>query len=209
MRPTTRRTQQHSSVWARQPLFTQPCQRRTGIGPTQGVDQATAADGGQQCIRRGGSKNEAGVGWRLFQGFEQSMGCDGVHLLGRVNHHHFAALARARQMAKLQHFAQRLHPNLAAGLTLFVINLFLRLFAQRPCSFNHFGLGHQHPEVGMYPHSYAVTTGALTASALRRGGLAQPALCQSQGQVILPQTRGALDQPRVPWTGEQVFQGSL
>jgi hypothetical protein len=101
--------------------------------------------------------------------------------------HHFAAIARARHIAKLQHIAHGFNTNLTAGFTLFVVNLFLRLFTQRPCSFNHFCLGHQHPEVGMNTHSYAVTTGALTACALRCGCLAQPALSQSQGQVILTQ----------------------
>ena len=79
-------------------------------------------------------------------------------------------------MAKVQHLAHGVHPNLSAGLALFVVDLFIGFFTQRPPSDQRFGLGHQYPEVCMDPNTNTVATGALATSTLRRRGLTQPAL---------------------------------
>ena len=212
----------------------QPVQGLGLGGPGHRVCQAAAADGGQQQVGRVAGQHEAGVARWLFQRLEQGVGGDRVHALGRVDQQRLAAPASAGALGKLDGLAHGVHPDVAAGLAFFVVDVGLRLLGQGPAAREHFGLGHQHHQVGVGMHIDGVAAGALAARALRRGciraaagpsqggerplggqrttrsgergGITQPCAHQAQGQIELAQARRPLQQPGVAALGQQRLQ---
>ena len=166
--------------------------------------QASAANGRQQLVRRLGGQHKAHLPRWLFQRFEQGVGGDRVHLLCRVDQHHLAAPARAGALGKFDGIAHGVDADLAAGLALFVIDIGLGLFAQRPGQLQQGGFRHQHTQISMGAHRNRVAAAADTACTYRRGRFTQPGLGQLQGQAVLAQTRWAVQQPGVALLGQQL-----
>jgi hypothetical protein len=70
-----------------------------------------------------------------------------VHALCGIYQNHFGMPARAGMLGEVNHLACGFDPNFFAGLALFVVDLFLRFFVQRPIQFQCHGLGHEHAQI--------------------------------------------------------------
>ncbi len=148
-------------------------------------------------------QNKTHVPRWLFQRFEQGIGRDGVHLLGRVDQHRLAAPTATGALGEFHGITHGIHANFFAGLAFFIVDLGLGLLTQRPATLQHVDLGHQHTQIRMGMHINAVAAGAVAASALLRGLLAQPRTHHGHAQLKLPHARRALQQPRMPALGQQ------
>jgi hypothetical protein len=125
----------------------------------------TITGANELLVGGGAGQDEAGMASGLFQGFQQGVGGDGVHPLGRVNQHHLAVGSSARGLGEAQQVAHGFHANLFAGFAFLVVNVFLRFFRQRPVQGQHVGFGHQHAQIGVGTDLDAMTAGADAASA--------------------------------------------
>ena len=141
---------------------------------------------------------------RLFQCFEQGIGCDGVHALGRKDQHRLATPAGIGALRKLHRIAHRVNPDLFAGFAGFLVNLVLGFLGQGPAQLDHHRFGHQHFKVSMGVYGDGVAAGTNAACALRCGVFAQPARNQCQGQLILTQARRTLKQPSMTPLAQQI-----
>lgn len=203
LRPPACRAQKRRCRIPGQALGLQP-REAVGLGrPDHGVPQATAADGGQQLVRSLAGQHKTHVARRFFQRLEQRVGRDMVHLLGRVDQHGLAFAACRCALRKLHRIAHGFDADLSAGLALFVVDIGLGLFRQRPAQRHHLHLGHQHAQVGMGAYIDGVAAAAVAAGALLRWCIAQPCADQLQPQGVLPQARRPLQQPRMAALGQQ------
>ena len=205
MRATTCGLQQRGGIVGRQSLLFQPDGGLLLLRPGHGVRHAAAADGRQQLVRRFGGQHEAHVARRLFQRLEQRVGGDVVHAFGRVDQDRLATVTAAGALGKLHRIAHALDADLLARLALLVVQLLLRLFAQRPVQLVQLGFRHQHEQVGMRAHLHAVAALAVTTgAAIGLRLLAQPGSHQAQSDGVLAQARRPLQQPGMAALLQQV-----
>ena len=77
-------------------------------------------------------------------------------------------------LGEVDHLSRGFYADFFAGLTLLVVDLFLRLFVQRPIQFECHCLGHEHAQIWMRAHIHRMATGTLVAGTGRGGVFAQP-----------------------------------
>ena len=149
-------------------------------------------------MRRLAGQNKTGIARRLFKRFEQGIGGNGIHALGRINQHGLSQIAATGALDKFDGSAHGLDADFFAGLAFFVADFFLRFFVQRPALFQRLHFGHQYVQVSMGAGADRMAArAAATGQAMGLRLLAQPGLHQRHAQCLLPQARRALQQPGV------------
>ena len=187
----------------RHALFGQPGGGDSLVGRRQLDELTAAAQRGQQPRRVGAAQQQPGA-WRgLFQRLQQCVRRLQVERLGRVQHRHLGAAARAGAGGPVDERPHFVDADLLARLALAVLAVDL-VVTQRPGMQAAQRFGHQHEQIGVQVVADQMAAAATAAGRLqgRRAGacrrtLAQPGLGQAQREGKRADAFAALHQQRV------------